>query len=205
MKIFKKLKINLKKLNLVIKNMSTNSLEKYQKLQDKIAHLQNIELKNPERMDTLQYNVEKLNNQMIQSISEFTEKSNYIEKSIESLNRLYKSKMLIKDNNEKRINKELQNTEENIKMMLEEHRNKMIKGIDQSFLELENYLNEMIKKQENDKIKINEQFDKLKFITQNEVPTLIKESENFDKNSKDNIESLRQILKEEVNYTKDLV
>ena len=85
--------------------MSTNSLEKYQKLQDKIAHLQNIELKNPERMDTLQYNVEKLNNQMIQSISEFTEKSNYIEKSIESLNRLYKSKMLIKDNNEKRINK----------------------------------------------------------------------------------------------------
>ena len=63
--------------------MSTNSLEKYQKLQDKIAHLQNIELKNPERMDTLQYNVEKLNNQMIQSISEFTEKSNYIEKSIE--------------------------------------------------------------------------------------------------------------------------
>lgn len=205
MKIFKKLKINLKKLNLVIKNMSTNSLEKYQKLQDKIAHLQNIELKNPERMDTLQYNVEKLNNQMIQSISEFTEKSNYIEKSIESLNRLYKSKMLIKDNNEKRINKELQNTEENIKMMLEEHRNKMIKGIDQSFLELENYLNEMIKKQENDKIKINEQFDKLKFITQNEVPTLIKESENFDKNSKSNIESLRQILKEEVNYTKDLV
>ena len=156
-------------------------------------------------MDTLQYNVEKLNNQMIQSISEFTEKSNYIEKSIESLNRLYKSKMLIKDNNEKRINKELQNTEENIKMMLEEHRNKMIKGIDQSFLELENYLNEMIKKQENDKIKINEQFDKLKFITQNEVPTLIKESENFDKNSKSNIESLRQILKEEVNYTKDLV
>ena len=205
MKIFKKLKINLKKLNLVIKNMSTNSLEKDQKLQDKIAHLQNIELKNPERMDTLQYNVEKLNNQMIQSISEFTEKSNYIEKSIESLNRLYKSKMLIKDNNEKRINKELQNTEENIKMMLEEHRNKMIKGIDQSFLELENYLNEMIKKQENDKIKINEQFDKLKFITQNEVPTLIKESENFDKNSKANIESLRQILKEEVNYTKDLV
>ena len=205
MKIFKKLKINLKKLNLVIKNMSTNSLEKYQKLQDKIAHLQNIELKNPERMDTLQYNVEKLNNQMIQSISEFTEKSNYIEKSIESLNRLYKSKMLIKDNNEKRINKELQNTEENIKMMLEERRNKMIKGIDQSFLELENYLNEMIKKQENDKIKINEQFDKLKFITQNEVPTLIKESENFDKNSKSNIESLRQILKEEVNYTKDLV
>ena len=205
MKIFKKLKINLKKLNLVIKNMSTNSLEKYQKLQDKIAHLQNIELKNPERMDALQYNVEKLNNQMIQSISEFTEKSNYIEKSIESLNRLYKSKMLIKDNNEKRINKELQNTEENIKMMLEEHRNKMIKGIDQSFLELENYLNEMIKKQENDKIKINEQFDKLKFITQNEVPTLIKESENFDKNSKSNIESLRQILKEEVNYTKDLV
>ena len=90
-------------------------------------------------------------------------------------------------------------------MMLEEHRNKMIKGIDQSFLELENYLNEMIKKQENDKIKINEQFDKLKFITQNEVPTLIKESENFDKNSKSNIESLRQILKEEVNYTKDLV
>ena len=205
MKIFKKLKINLKKLNLVIKNMSTNSLEKYQKLQDKIAHLQNIELKNPERMDTLRYNVEKLNNQMIQSISEFTEKSNYIEKSIESLNRLYKSKMLIKDNNEKRINKELQNTEENIKMMLEEHRNKMIKGIDQSFLELENYLNEMIKKQENDKIKNNEQFDKLKFITQNEVPTLIKESENFDKNSKANIESLRQILKEEVNYTKDLV
>ena len=205
MKIFKKLKINLKKLNLVIKNMSTNSLEKYQKLQDKIAHLQNIELKNPERMDTLQYNVEKLNNQMIQSISDFSEKSKFIEQSIESLNRLYKSKMLIKDNNEKKINKELQNTEENIKMMLEEHRNKMIKGIDQSFLELENYLNEMIKKQENDKIKINEQFDKLKFITQNEVPTLIKESENFDKNSKSNIESLRQILKEEVNYTKDLV
>ena len=205
MKIFKKLKINLKKLNLVIKNMSTNSLEKYQKLQDKIAHLQNIELKNPERMDTLQYNVEKLNNQMIQSISEFTEKSNYIEKSIESLNRLYKSKMLIKDNNEKRINKELQNTEENIKMMLEEHRNKMIKGIDQSFLELENYLNEMIKKQENDKIKINEQFDKLKFITQNEIPNLIKESENLNNNSKSNLDSMRQILKEEVNYTKDLV
>ena len=70
---------------------------------------------------------------MIQSISDFSEKSKYIEQSIESLNRLYKSKMLIKDNNEKKINKELQNTEENIKMMIQEHRNKMIKGIDQSF------------------------------------------------------------------------
>ena len=93
---------------------------------------------------------------MIQSISDFSEKSKYIEQSIESLNRLYKSKMLIKDNNEKKINKELQNTEENIKL-IQEHRNKMIKGIDQSFLELENYLNEMIKKQEKDKIKVNKQ------------------------------------------------
>ena len=129
----------------------------------------------------------------------------FIEQSIESLNRLYKSKMLIKDNNEKKINKELQNTEENIKMMIQEHRNKMMKGIDQSFLEIENYLNEMIKKQENDKIKVNEQFDKLKFITQNEIPNLIKETENFNNNSKSNLESMRQILKEEVNYTKDLV
>ena len=136
--------------------MSSNSYEKYQKLSDKIAHLQNIEFKNPERIDTLQYNVEKLNDQMIQSISDFSEKSKYIEQSIESLNRLYKSKMLIKDNNEKKINKELQNTEENIKL-IQEHRNKMIKGIDQSFLELENYLNEMIKKQEKDKIKVNKQ------------------------------------------------
>ena len=142
---------------------------------------------------------------MIQSISDFSEKSKYIEKSIESLNRLYKSKMLIKDNNEKKINKELENTEENIKMMIQEHRNKMMKGIDQSFLEIENYLNEMIKKQENDKIKVNEQFDKLKFITQNEIPNLIKETENFNNNSKSNLESMRQILKEEVNYTKDLV
>ena len=142
---------------------------------------------------------------MIQSISDFTEKSKYIEQSIESLNRLYKSKMLIKDNNEKKINKELQNTEENIKMMIQEHRNKMMKGIDQSFLELENYLNEMIKKQENEKIKVNEQFDKLKFITQNEIPNLIKESENLNNNSKSNLDSMRQILKEEVNYTKDLV
>ena len=185
--------------------MSSNSLEKYQKLSDKIAHLQNIELKNPERIDTLQYNVEKLNNQMIDSISDFSEKSKYIEQSIEALNRLYKSKMLIKDNNEKKINKELQNTEENIKMMIQEHRNKMMKGIDQSFLEIENYLNEMIKKPENDKIKVNEQFDKLKFITQNEIPNLIKETENFNNNSKSNLESMRQILKEEVNYTKDLV
>jgi hypothetical protein len=113
--------------------------------------------------------------------------------------------MLIKDNNEKKINKELENTEENIKMMIQEHRNKMMKGIDQSFLELENYLNEMIKKQENDKIKVNEQFDKLKFITQNEIPNLIKESENLNNNSKSNLDSMRQILKEEVNYTKDLV
>ena len=142
---------------------------------------------------------------MIQSISDFSEKSKYIEQSIESLNRLYKSKMLIKDNNEKKINKELENTEENIKMMIQEHRNKMMKGIDQSFLEIENYLNEMIKKQENDKIKVNEQFDKLKFITQNEIPNLIKETENFNNNSKSNLESMRQILKEEVNYTKDLV
>jgi hypothetical protein len=63
----------------------------------------------------------------------------------------------------------------------------------------------MIKKQENDKIKVNEQFDKLKFITQNEIPNLIKETENFNNNSKSNLESMRQILKEEVNYTKDLV
>ena len=136
--------------------MSTNSLEKYQKLQEKINHLQNIELENPERIDTLQYNVEKLNNQMIESISEFSEKSRFIEESIVSLNRLYQSKMIINDNNEKKINKELKNIEENIKMMIDEHKNKMIKGIDETFFQIENYLNDTIQKQENEKIKINE-------------------------------------------------
>ena len=42
-------------------------------------------------------------------------------------------------------------------------------------------------------------------MTQNEIPNLINDINNFNINSKTNLDSIRQILKEEINYIKNLL
>ena len=51
--------------------MST-AMNRYQKLSDKIFHLQNLELKNPGRVENLEYDLDNLSNDMEKSIKDFS-------------------------------------------------------------------------------------------------------------------------------------
>ena len=52
--------------------------KKYKSIQDKINELQNINLKNPNRTTSLEYNINKINNDMKKTISNYIEKSKYL-------------------------------------------------------------------------------------------------------------------------------
>lgn len=184
--------------------MST-AMNRYQKLSDKIFHLQNLELKNPGRVENLEYDLDILSNDMEKSLKDFSDKSKYIQKEIMALDSSYQSKMQLKELNQNKIKNELKKAEETLAFMIASHKDAVTKHIDEVCSNMEKELNDMIMKQKSDKDSLYERIEKLKNIAEKEIPKLKEDSENFKKESNDSINTLRQMLKEEFDYSFNLV
>lgn len=184
--------------------MST-AMNRYQKLSDKIFHLQNLELKNPGRVENLEYDLDILSNDMEKSLKDFSDKSEYIQKEIMALDSSYQSKMQLKELNQNKIKNELKKAEETLAFMIASHKDAVTKHIDEVCSNMEKELNDMIMKQKSDKDSLYERIEKLKNIAEKEIPKLKEDSENFKKESNDSINTLRQMLKEEFDYSFNLV
>ena len=175
--------------------MST-AMNRYQKLSDKIFHLQNLELKNPGRVENLEYDLDNLSNDMEKSIKDFSDKSEYIQKEIMALDSSYQSKMQLKELNQNKIKNELKKAEETLAFMIASHKDAVTKHIDKVCSNMEKELNDMITKQKSDKESLYERIEKLKNIAEKEIPKMKEESENFKKDSNDSVNTLRQMLKD---------
>lgn len=180
-------------------------MNRYQKLSDKIFHLQNLELKNPGRVENLEYDLDILSNDMEKSLKDFSDKSEYIQKEIMALDSSYQSKMQLKELNQNKIKNELKKAEETLAFMIASHKDAVTKHIDEVCSNMEKELNDMIMKQKSDKDSLYERIEKLKNIAEKEIPKLKEDSENFKKESNDSINTLRQMLKEEFDYSFNLV
>lgn len=180
-------------------------MNRYQKLSDKIFHLQNLELKNPGRVENLEYDLDILSNDMEKSLKDFSDKSEYIQKEIMALDSSYQSKMQLKELNQNKIKNELKKAEETLAFMIASHKDAVTKHIDEVCSNMEKELNDMIMKQKSDKDSLYERIEKLKNIAEKEIPKLKEDSENFEKESNDSINTLRQMLKEEFDYSFNLV
>ena len=184
--------------------MST-AMNRYQKLSDKIFHLQNLELKNPGRVENLEYDLDNLSNDMEKSIKDFSDKSEYIQKEIMALDSSYQSKMQLKELNQNKIKNELKKAEETLAFMIASHKDAVTKHIDKVCSNMEKELNDMITKQKSDKESLYERIEKLKNIAEKKKKKMKEESENFKKDSNDSVNTLRQMLKEEFEYSFNLV
>lgn len=186
--------------------MSSSGLEsKYQQLSKKIYHLQNIELKNPNKVDALDYDLSKIKEDMKKSIKDFEEKTGYIKSEISSIESIYRSKLQLQELNQNKIKTELENTEKNIITTISSHKEEMKNLIDETFSQIETDLKQMIENQAHNKEKVYEKIKKLIGLTSNQIPQLQNENDKLNKETRDNITNLRQILKEEFGYAYNLV
>ena len=113
-----------------------------------------------------------------------------------ALDSSYKSKMQLKELNQNKIKNELKKAEETLAFMIASHKDAVTKHIDKVCSNMEKELNDMITKQKSDKESLYERIEKLKNIAEKEIPKMKEESENFKKDSNDNVNTLRQMLKE---------
>lgn len=183
----------------------SSAMNRYQKLSEKIFHLQNLELKNPGRVENLEYDLEILSNDMERSLKDFSDKSEYIQKEIMALDSSYKSKIQLKELNENKVKNELKKAEETLAFMIASHKDAVTKNIDEVCANMEKELNEMITKQKKDKESIYERIEKLRNIAEKEIPKIKEDSDNFKKESNESVNTLRQMLKEEFEYSFNLV
>ena len=179
--------------------------KKYKSIQDKINELQNINLKNPNRITSLEYNINKINNDMKRTISNYIEKSKYLEKTLQSLQTLNESRKQIQENNKKKYEKELETIYLDMQNRINEHKNFMVERINNDFINIENRLMQVIEKKKEINNEIYQQIEKLKNIAENEIPRLYDESNDLNYKNKNNIEVMQNMLNEEVNYTKNLI
>ena len=136
--------------------------EKYKNLQNKIFYLTNKDLSiDNERTENLQYNINKLNEDINSSMNNYNNKIKYIKNSLESLNEILKSKKLIQQNFETKKEKKFNLYENNIINKIKEHKEFMINEINNIFNEIENNFNEFVKQQKNEKLKVTENLNKL--------------------------------------------
>jgi len=185
---------------------NTDSKEKkYKLLQEKINDLQSMKYNDANATTSLEYNINKLNNHTKNSMLNYAEKANYLEKTLESLISLNDSRNQIQESNRKKIEKEFEAALLDMKSKIENHKAFMIERIDNEFNNIKNRLISVI---ENKKCINNEiylQIKKLKNITQNEIPRLYEESNNLNYKNRENIEYMKNMLNEEINFTKNLI
>ena len=179
--------------------------KKYKSLSEKISQLQNLKLNNPNRIISLEYNINKINKDIKSNISNYVEKSIYLEKTLKSLQALNESRKQINENNKKKIEKEFEAVILEMKNKIEEHKKYMIERINNEFMKIENRLIQAIQNKREKNNEIYQQIEKLKNIAQKEIPRLYSESNNFNNKNKNNIEIMQNMLNEEVIYTKNLI
>ena len=75
--------------------------KKYKLLSEKINELHNIKLNNPNKINTLEYNINKINVDIKNNISNYIEKTKYLEKKLESMQNLHLLRKQIQINNKK--------------------------------------------------------------------------------------------------------
>lgn len=179
--------------------------KRYKLLQEKINDLQSMKYNDPNATTSLEYNINKLNNNTKNSILNYSEKAKYLEKTLESLISLNLSRKQIQESNRKKIEKEFEAALLDMKNKIENHKVFMMERIDNEFINIKNKLISVIENKKSINNEIYQQIKKLKNITQNEIPRLYEESNDLNYKNKENIEYLKNILNEEVNYTKNLI
>ena len=179
--------------------------KRYKLLQEKINDLQKMKYNDPNSTTSLEYNINKLNNNKKNSILNYVEKSKYLEKTLESLISLNESRKQIQESNRKKIEKEIETALLEMKNKIDNHKAFMMEQIDNEFINIKNKLIAVIENKKCINNEIYQQIKKLKNITQNEIPRLYEESNDLNYKNKENIEYMKNMLDEEVNYTKNLI
>ena len=179
--------------------------KKFKSLSEKINELHNLKINNPNRSTSLEYNINKINSEIKNIISNYKEKSNYLEKTLQSLIALNESRKQIQDNNKKKYEKEYEIIIFEIQNKIDEHKNYMIERINNEFKKIENKLVQVIQNKKENNSQIFQQLEKLKTIANNEIPKICSESNNLNYKNKNNIEIMQTMLYEEVNYAKNVI
>ena len=178
----------------------------YQKLSEKIFHLQNFDLKgNRNRIEGIECTLENVNDNMNKSIKDFKDKEEFISKEINALEANYITKRNIAELNQLRIKNELKTAEDNLSMLISNHKQQMQNTIDSSFAKIENDLNQIIQSRNGSKDELKRNLDKLKHKVEIDLPLLAKDIETVDTESKTKINEIYQMMKEEFAYVINLV
>ena len=179
--------------------------KKYLSLYEKINSLQNLSMNNQNNISSLEYNINKLDNDANNSISNFTKKIECLEKSMESMLSMNDVRQEIYDNNQKKFEKELNVITLEIKNKIENHKNVMTQKIDNDFGQIQNQLNIIYQEKKQQSYEIYQKIEKLKNIAKNDIPNLIYESQGLNLKNKNNNDLLINMINEEVNYTKSII
>ncbi len=183
-----------------------NSKDKrFKSLSEKINELQNIKLNDPNRIESLEYNINNLNNNIKKAINNYINKSNYVEKTLESLKSLYESRNLIKENNKKKIEKELELFLFEMEDKINKHKSYIIERINNDFMIIEKKIIEIIQNKKEMNKEIYQQMERLKNYAQNEISKLYSESNDLNYKNQNNLEIMQNMLNEEIIYTKNII
>lgn len=186
-------------------SFAENTGKKYQRLSDKIDHLQNIQLNSPKKSAAIEYDLEKVNESMEKSIRDYNDKTDYLKKEIGLLKNNFTTKQQMKDLTVKQAKKEYDNAEYQIGQMVEEHKEQMKKFINESFESFEKDIIGLMNKKKQGRENLLSKFEKLKSIIEVQIPALSEDNEMLNKESKENLLGLEQMVKEEVVYATNLV
>ena len=178
----------------------------YQKLSEKIFHLQNFELKgNRNRIEGIEHTLENVNNDMNKSMKDFKDKGEFISKEINALEANYITKRNIAESNQLRITNELKAAEDSLSALISSHKQQMQNTIDNSFAKIETDLNQIIHSRNGSKDELKRNLDELKRRVETDLPLLAKDIETVDTESKAKIHEISQMMKEEFAYVVNLV
>jgi len=179
--------------------------KKYKLLSEKINELHNIKLNNPNKINTLEYNINKINADIKNNISNYIEKTKYLEKKLESMQNLHLLRKQIQINNKKNIDKEFASILFEFENKIEQHKSYMTEKINNEFVNLEKHLYQVIQNKKEINNEIYQQIEKLKKIVENEIPRLYSESNDLNYKNNNNIQIMQNMINEEVNNTKNII
>lgn len=183
----------------------TKAQDKYTLLTEKLNKLQNLQLKPPQKIENIDFNLTKFNSNVNKTIQNYTDKANYIQKSIDSLNNLYNSRKDLQNNSQSQLQTQIQNIIKQFSNTLQIQRSQITNKINETFDSISKNLLNIMEQQKLEAEKIYTQIDNLKHIAQNDIPLIYNSNDELNKNNQQNIDSLNIMLQEELNQTKNLI
>lgn len=201
-KIFMYILYIIKKMNKLGNNYTD---ERFTKLSEKIAKLQNLEVKSPSRIIDIETRIDNLQIESIRNLKDLEFKMKYLEEELLYITKMIEDSIVSKNTLRNRISNEIKETENKIKSLFEAERQAILDSNMEMIRKLESEYARIQEEKNKELLNINAYVQNLKEVIDSDVNKLKADNSLLKEERMHKFSLIVNSMKDEFKYLNDIV